>query len=153
MDGCGSYEAYRLHQQWLKACSVPLQAGMQFAEIWALSPLSCLFFIPCGRVLQIPSVVPVRLDLSGPPVKHPAVLWELDVSLGFSFSHRRSCRSGGSGALGAVLCRPKAGAVHRKYGRSSCPLMWPFAASLWGRGLLRPQPQLLGFPQLCLLCG
>lgn len=65
-------------------------------------PLFHLYLIPNCQVSQIPSVIPVRPDLSGPFRKHLATLEELNLNLELSFLTGKTISPGVPSQCGTV---------------------------------------------------
>lgn len=120
-----------------------LREGMWSAIIWALiaiSPVPFLSLLISGQIPQILPVNSVKRVLSGSPWKHPVMLGNVVVHLGFSFSTGKFM--GWGGHLGAVLCSSE----EEHCGQSE---VFPHPMA---QGSASVCPPVLGFSQWCPVC-
>lgn len=91
-----------LPRRWAEALAGISALASLLAGMWSTrsqcksSPLLRRDLIPCGWALQMPPVIPMQWEPSGPPGKCPATLVELDVHLRLSFATGGSPRSRGA---------------------------------------------------------
>lgn len=125
------------------------RCGLPRSKGWLPSPSLCLhlYLLYSGRTPQLSLGISVGQDLTRLPRKCYAILGELDIYFGLSFSHWSNHEPRRSS-----LCGQPGGGVMAECSCSSDPSNMVLKDSVV-QELLQPQHWALGFSQWCLASG